>query len=116
EDTGDLSIAPLLLLPFVENCFKHGTSHMLDQPWMNLQVTVNKNTMLMKLVNGKVPILHYDHKPGIGISNVRKRLDLIYPGKYDLVITDDVEVYVVNLSVQLEKKPAITKKQPAVYA
>jgi LytS/YehU family sensor histidine kinase len=38
ENTFDLQIAPLLLLPLVENCFKHGTSHVLENPWINMQI------------------------------------------------------------------------------
>jgi LytS/YehU family sensor histidine kinase len=103
-DTGHLLIAPLLLLPFVENCFKHGTSHMLDQPWVSLQLTVENKIMKMKLLNGKAP----GYKPpksghGIGITNVRKRMELIYPGKYILDIQDEEDVFIVNLKLNLEK-------------
>ena len=98
EKTNDLYIAPLLLLPLVENCFKHGTSNMLDQPWVNLQVTLKQNEMSMKLINGKaVENNNLQKKAGIGISNVEKRLELLYPGKYQLAITSDTDVFVVNL-------------------
>ena len=104
SDTGNLMIAPLLLLPFVENCFKHGASQMLDQPWISLQVTIDNKIMKMKLVNGKAP----NYQPaksrnGIGIENVRKRLELIYLEKYSLDIQDEEEVFIVNLRLQLEK-------------
>jgi len=104
SETGNLVIAPLLLLPFVENCFKHGASNMLDQPWISLQVIVDNRVMKMKLVNGKAN----DYKPlkssnGIGISNVKKRLELIYPEKYILDIQEEDEVYIVNLKLNLEK-------------
>ncbi len=48
-NTDNLSIAPLLLLPLVENCFKHGTSHMIEQPWLNMQVTLEDDRMFVKL-------------------------------------------------------------------
>jgi sensor histidine kinase YesM len=104
SETGNLVIAPLLLLPFVENCFKHGASNMLDQPWISLQVIVDNRVMKMKLVNGKAN----GYKPlkssnGIGISNVKKRLELIYPEKYILDIQEEDEVYIVNLKLNLEK-------------
>jgi len=104
SETGNLVIAPLLLLPFVENCFKHGASNMLDQPWISLQIIVDNRVMKMKLVNGKAN----DYKPlkssnGIGISNVKKRLELIYPEKYILDIQEEDEVYIVNLKLNLEK-------------
>ncbi|MEP7323286.1 MAG: histidine kinase [Saprospiraceae bacterium] len=101
QSTG-LYIAPLLLLPFVENCFKHGTSNMLVQPWITMKITLEQQVLKMKLVNGKI------NKPdskkditGIGLENVKKRLELIYPGKHELTITNDEEVFIVNLKVDL---------------
>jgi LytS/YehU family sensor histidine kinase len=103
EKTNDLYIAPLLLLPLVENCFKHGTSNMLEQPWISLQIILDKNEMRMKLINGKMCGQdNLQKKTGIGISNVEKRLSLLYPGKHEFVITSDADVFVVNLKVELE--------------
>lgn len=110
EKTYDLHISPLLLLPLVENCFKHGTSQILEQPWINLQVTLHGKQMHMKLLNGK---LHQPHgqqaSSGIGIKNVEKRLALLYPGKHELSITNEEEVFIVNLKIELEQK----KEMPA---
>jgi LytS/YehU family sensor histidine kinase len=98
----DIFIAPLLLLPFVENCFKHGTSNMLQNPWINLTVELKDTTLVMKLMNGKSPVKVNGHlKPGIGISNVRQRLDLLYKEKYELQVREDEEVFVVDLKVEL---------------
>lgn len=105
DDTDGLYIAPLLLLPFAENCFKHGTSHVLEHPWLNLQITIQENTMAMKLLNGQPSSLgNRDGNHGIGIANVRKRLELIYPGKHELIITNDPDVFIVNLKLELSKK------------
>lgn len=101
---GKLIIAPLLLLPFVENCFKHGTSNMLDQPWMNLEILIKDDILIMKLLNGKSPQkASRNSKAGIGIINVRKRLALLYPGRHDLSVTDHEEVFIVNLKIQLKQ-------------
>jgi sensor histidine kinase YesM len=104
-DTNGLMIAPLLLLPFVENCFKHGTSQMLDQAWIRLSVEVDKNKLKMTLVNARSPMAQPDQSSsGIGIANVRKRLELLYPGKHELVITEEEDVFIVNLRIELETK------------
>lgn len=104
DKTGNLSIAPLLLLPFVENCFKHGTSKVLQRPWISLTVELRDAILVMKLMNGKVPaVVGEQSKDGIGINNVRQRLELLYPGKYDLQIREEAEVYVVDLRVELIK-------------
>lgn len=113
-NTDNLAIAPLLLLPFVENCFKHGTSHMIDQPWLSLHVTLDKNRMHVKLMNGKANEVAKSDYKGIGIVNVHKRLDLLYPGKHELAITDEEDVFVVNLWLQLEQLP-LTKKETSSF-
>ncbi|HEY4207252.1 MAG TPA: histidine kinase [Puia sp.] len=104
-NTEGLYIAPLLLLPFVENCFKHGTSHVLDQPWISLRITVEEERMKMKLLNGKATeVTSTTSAGGIGIANVMRRLDLLYPQKHQLNIKDDTDVFIVNLQLQLERR------------
>ena len=110
----DLYIAPLLLLPFVENCFKHGASNMLQNPWINLTIEVKDTTLTMKLMNGKVPVKENGkNKTGIGISNVRQRLELLYKDKYDLQIRQDEEVFVVDLKVDLKRMESMKEKEAA---
>jgi len=101
EETG-LAIAPLLLLPFVENSFKHGASKMLDQPWISLEIAVEDDWLKMKLLNGKTEE-EASATSGIGLSNVKKRLELLYPGTYDLQVANEEEVFIVNFKMQLEK-------------
>lgn len=116
EEIDDLFIAPLLLLPFVENSFKHGASHMLEQPWVSLYISIDGDTLKMNLVNGKPPDAdsRATGKAGIGIVNVRKRLSLLYPGKHQLQVTSEDEVFIVNLTLQLERKPVQQVKAAAV--
>lgn len=107
--TNNLYIAPLLLLPFVENCFKHGTSKVLENPWIDLSITLKDTTLFMKIMNGKGTSKEHEHKSsGIGINNVRQRLNLLYNGKYDLKIIDDKDVFIVEMQVELLR---ITKKK-----
>ena len=98
----DLYIAPLLLLPFVENCFKHGTSRVLQDPWINLTIELKDTILVMKLMNGKANLKeNIQGKAGIGINNVRQRLDLLYKDKHELQIREEEEVFVVDLKVEL---------------
>jgi LytS/YehU family sensor histidine kinase len=103
EVPANLQIAPLILLPFVENCFKHGASKFLSAPWINLKIEIENDTILfMKLMNGKDSGLHDQYpKSGTGLSNVKKRLELLYREKHELQITDEPEVFVVNLRLEL---------------
>jgi len=104
--TNELYIAPLLMLPLIENCFKHGASSMLEQPWISLQVILNDRQLQMKLLNGKANVMANtkDQPSGIGIQNVKKRLNLLYPGKHELMIDNEEDVFIVNLKMELEKK------------
>ncbi len=97
-------IAPLMILPFIENCFKHGASTILDRPWINLTITVDGNEMAMKLLNGKSQENVQVNGHGIGIENAKKRLALLYPGKHQLTIQEDREVFIVILKLRLEKR------------
>ena len=95
-----LLIAPLLLLPFIENAFKHGASQMTENPWISLSVEVNDNELWMKLINGK-PAGISKALPGIGIANVAKRLELLYPAQHTLLIHEEEEMYIVDLKLTL---------------
>jgi hypothetical protein len=99
-----LYIAPLLLLPFVENCFKHGTSKMLNNPWINLRIELQGISLFMKVMNGKRPLqILSNTRKGTGIDNIKKRLELLYKDKYHLQINVEEEVFVVNLRLELIK-------------
>ena len=115
DKTNDLYIAPLLLLPLIENCFKHGTSNVLEQPWISLQINLQGRQMHIKLLNGKVNEPKNEGQPlGIGIQNVEKRLNLLYPDKHDFFITNDEEVFIVNLKIELEQKKEMIIKPIAI--
>ena len=118
ERTHNYYIAPLLLLPLVENCFKHGTSQMLEQPWVHLWADIVNDQLHVKLLNGKLNDGIVDAPvSGIGIKNVRERLLLLYPGKHELHITSEEEVFIVNLKILLTiKKEVLIKKEQPVYA
>jgi LytS/YehU family sensor histidine kinase len=102
DDAYNYMIAPLLLLPFVENAFKHGTSQMLEQPWISLSIFIEEDQLKMKLVNGKAE-QQKASTGGIGIANVRKRLELLYPDQHLLKTSNEEHVFVVSLKLQLER-------------
>jgi LytS/YehU family sensor histidine kinase len=110
EVNGELHIAPLLLLPFVENSFKHGTSQVIEQPWLSIYIHIKNNSMQMRLLNGKAGnrFAAFDGC-GIGIENVRRRLELLYKGRYLLDIKSGEEVFIVDLKLELERKTLISK-------
>ena len=104
DKTKDIYIAPLLILPFVENCFKHGTNNHWQDPWINLTIDVKDTTLVMKLMNGKAnanEIASKNH--GAGINNARQRLELLYQHKHELQIREEEEVFIVDLKIELVK-------------
>lgn len=105
-DMKDKCISPLLFLPFLENAFKHGTSEQLEKSWLSLEIFVNRNTLSCKVINSK----NENQLPtntGIGIENVKKRLAFIYPGRHELKLNDEGNVFVVSLSIEIETVPII---------
>ncbi len=103
---GDLKgnyISPLLLLPFLENAFKHGTSDQLEKPWLSMDITVKQNTMKCKIANSKNEQVVVSEN-GIGIQNVKKRLELLYPNKHELKMNNGNNFFVVSLFVELQEQ------------
>lgn len=96
----DKYIAPLLLLPFLENAFKHGTSEQLEKPWLSFEVVIKQNTMKCKVINSKNEFVTVNNH-GIGVENVKKRLAFLYPNKHEFKINDEGDFYVVSLLLQL---------------
>ena len=101
-------ISPLLLLPFLENAFKHGTSEQLERPWLSMDLSVKQNTFRCKIVNSKNENTLLNEN-GIGINNVKKRLAYLYPGKHELKINDEGSFFVVSLLIELDNKEVIRK-------
>jgi len=98
----DKMISPLLLIPFVENSFKHGTSRMLIHPWVKLDIYVERDFLEFKISNNK-PEQQSNGlgKKGIGLNNVKKRLDLLYPATHTLNIVENEMSFDVFLRVKL---------------
>jgi sensor histidine kinase YesM len=95
-------ISPLLLIPFVENSFKHGTSRMLVHPWVKLEVKIDEDMLELKLSNNKPDVgIEPSNKKGIGLNNVKKRLHLLYPEAHALSIIESDMSYEVSLRIAL---------------
>jgi hypothetical protein len=104
-DIKDKYIAPLLLLPFLENAFKHGTAEQLEKPWLSMDLAVKQNTLRCKIVNSKNEFVPVSEK-GIGIQNVKKRLSFLYPDRHELKLSDEGDFFVVSLLLQLTESKA----------
>lgn len=101
----DKFIAPLMMLPFIENAFKHGTSEQIEKCWLSIDISVKGNRLKVKIVNSKNENTNRSNN-GIGIANVRKRLAFIYPGNHELKLSDEGEFFIVSLMIQLNEEVA----------
>lgn len=104
ENTEDLPIAPLILLPYVENSFKHRVSKHSGVAFIKMKIKViNKNLMFTIENSNTNSKQNENYTKGIGLSNVKKRLDLMYPERYILSISNKAEIFSVNLTLKLER-------------
>lgn len=102
----DLMIAPMIFIPFLENSFKHGLLHNLSEGFVHVQFQIEEGKLWFKISNSKPT--HY-HKPtgkqvgGIGLNNIRRRLDLLYPDLYKIDIENAPSEFHVEVQLQLDK-------------
>jgi sensor histidine kinase YesM len=98
-----VQIAPMLIIPFVENAFKHGISFR-EPSYIRITLEIRGNTVYFDVYNSRHPRPENDpekNRSGIGLNNVKQRLKLLYPGKHELIIRQTVKDYFVHLTLQL---------------
>jgi two-component sensor histidine kinase len=92
-------IVPLLLIAFIENAFKHGAA---NNPLTPIRLLIDVDEAYLHFfIQNKKHTNNRDASGGIGLNNVKRRLDLLYPGKYNLDIKDETDTYTVELSLVL---------------
>lgn len=94
----NVMIEPLLLLPFIENAFKHGISPEEDTV-IDIHVTLKDHALMMQVDNPVISDQLPENKGGIGLANIRKRLSLLYPGRHELDAGEQDGRYRVNLKI-----------------
>ncbi len=100
---GDMTgkmIAPLLLVSFIENAFKHGVNPDEDAA-IHIKISVQQNDLELQVYNKKVHTVSLEEGHGIGLANTKRRLQLIYPARHNLNITETAKDYSIRLILQL---------------
>lgn len=101
ENIPALQIAPMLLIPFIENAFKHGVNSE-QKSHIKIDLAINKTELQLSVVNNKVNVQQdISERSGLGINNTWHRLNLIYPSKHLLVINDTEKEFSVSLHINL---------------
>ena len=96
-----MDIAPMILLPFVENAFKHGVDiEKITNISIQIGVEGSKIIFICKNPIREPDISDYREYGGIGLENVKRRLDLLYPGKHNLIITEADDLFTVHLELE----------------
>lgn len=103
----NINIAPLILLTFIENAFKHGVSQELKNATIEMSITTSASEIIFKLKNSK-PQSHIEktssEKKSIGMQNTEKQLDLLYPDAYQLIVNNTATNYSLELKLQHNEK------------
>jgi hypothetical protein len=104
-EAGDCRIAPMLLIPFVENSFKHGLQGSPGKAFVHIDIQIDNCHFLFRIKNnlGKTDLIGKGDMNGIGIDNTRQRLDLIYPGRHTLSIGRKENTFEVELKLDLNE-------------
>jgi two-component system, LytTR family, sensor histidine kinase AlgZ len=102
-NTEGVQIAPLVLITFLENAFKHGVSNTAHGAWVKIKIETDKKTLHYTVENSLLTLKDEKtkEKSGIGLQNVKRRLDLMYPQKHNLVIEEKESEYRIALNLEL---------------
>ena len=100
----DRFIEPMLLIPFIENAFKHGTN-VLETPFIKIDIEITAEYIRLFTQNKYSSVIRIkdqnDH--GIGLVNVKRRLELLYPGRFDLKLSKDERFFYVDFKLNFDK-------------
>ncbi len=102
-ETDDTWIAPLILITFLENAFKHGVSNNASVTWINILIRVSGKQCMYRVENSKVVAATdtREGKSGIGLQNVQRRLELSYPDSHVLKVEETADRYSIQLDITL---------------
>lgn len=102
-DIDQVEIEPLLFLPLIENTFKHTVHQDISDKWVKLVLTVDDDELIFQASNPKLLENRRIKRAqsGIGLVNVRKRLNLLYPDSHELLIYDENDTFTVNITIRL---------------
>jgi LytS/YehU family sensor histidine kinase len=100
-NSDDFKLEPMLLIPFVENAFKHGMGTLVN-PSIAIELQIVGNTLIFKVENDLQAVGESkDSNSGIGLANTQRRLDLLYQNHYNLKVTQENERYIVKLILDM---------------
>lgn len=117
--TNNLMIAPFILIPFIENAFKHVAEDSKAAKWIHVEVKVTAEKLKFHVTNSadkgmQNTLLNETVYKGLGLKNVKRRLDLLYANKYDLQISKEQDSFTASLEIDLENQANLNPNKLAV--
>jgi len=102
----EMKIAPLIFLPLIENGFKHGIKGDTKNAYFQIDIREENNKLIFRAENNKSisALIEKDEHKGIGLENVRRRLELIYPESHEFHIFDEADRFIVEIQIQYGEK------------
>jgi len=116
KNWNNTEIAPLLFAPFIENAFKHGMNIMSREPKISISISKGPENKLHFICENFTDNIKNPGPGGIGLKNVKARLNLLYPNRHDLIIKSDAKVFKVDLTIEVSKGPELSHKAQKVMA
>ncbi len=102
--SGDLesrTITPMLFQPFIENALKHGAAEQLGKVWINIELTIHNNELSFRVINSAGFSAQSSPSGGIGIANILRRLQLLYPGRHRFARSQEAGLHSISLTIDL---------------
>lgn len=102
-ETENVWVAPLIFITFLENAFKHGVNGKSKEAWVNISIAMEgkKCTYFVENSRQSINVDSHEGKSGIGLQNVNRRLELSYPGQYQLHVDEKPDRYSIQLDITL---------------
>ena len=101
NDVRGVQVPPLLFLPLVENAFKHGVSNAVEESWIHIDISLKKRVLMFKIENSlcleKAEMNGFGN--GLGLDNLRKRLEILYPDNFELKMLKEEESHLAVLKL-----------------
>lgn len=97
----DIQIPPMLIIPFIENAFKHGVAKSMERSWIKISIVETSEALNIVVANSITQNNLGSKTGGIGLTNVKKRLNILYGEKYQLDISEKQKQYFVSLSIPI---------------
>jgi hypothetical protein len=100
-DIPDKMVTPMVFQPFIENAFKHGAAKQLGKVWIDIGMTVQDSRLLFEVSNSADLSMSSEHSGGIGVANIKRRLELLYPGRHAFVEKREEGMHSISLTIDL---------------